>query len=545
MRKSWIPLVGLLGAAQVGGARADDFDIDNYRPASPGDAQLFGVQSAQQAEEGRVALGLSLGFADDQLILMDRSDRVAQVVDQRWVAHLGAAYRFGQVEASLGVPFILSQDGQAAPMAGATEADQGGVGDVRAAARVHFLRAGNLGLLGSFELSAPTGSRPEFGGDSTMSATPMLVAAWSGSGLTLAANVGARVRESQTVGDLEVGTSALVGAGLAYAPVPSVSFIGELTGEMAGSTERELPLEARGGMRYRHASGASFAGAYGRGLTGGYGAPDHRVIFSVGFRTESPPPVAPPAEIVEAAPVPPNPDPDRDGIVGDNDGCPEVPEDVDGFKDDDGCPEDDNDADGLADAADRCPTSPEDMDSYQDDDGCPEPDNDADGIADAGDACPNEAEIINGVEDDDGCPDAGEQLVVVGRERIEIKEMIYFANDRDEILPRSMPLIDQLAKTLERATTLRKIRVEGHTDERGTDGHNLDLSKRRAESVKAALVARGIDAARLEPKGYGESQPIDSNKSTRGRAKNRRVEFIIVDQDEPAALPGTAKGASK
>ena len=103
---------------------------------------------------------------------------------------------------------------------------------------------------------------------------------------------------------------------------------------------------------------------------------------------------------------PPKPgDADGDGILDDVDECPKIPEDKDGFADEDGCPEDDNDADGILDKDDKCPMDPEDRDGFEDADGCPDTDNDQDGLSDKIDACPDQAEDKDGFEDDDGCPD--------------------------------------------------------------------------------------------------------------------------------------------
>lgn len=99
-------------------------------------------------------------------------------------------------------------------------------------------------------------------------------------------------------------------------------------------------------------------------------------------------------------------DRDGDGIRDRDDLCPDDPEDLDGFEDEDGCPDLDNDGDGIPDAVDLCPNLPEDFDGFQDDDGCPDLDNDLDGIPDDLDLCPNQPEDFNGFEDDDGCPDA-------------------------------------------------------------------------------------------------------------------------------------------
>lgn len=103
----------------------------------------------------------------------------------------------------------------------------------------------------------------------------------------------------------------------------------------------------------------------------------------------------------------PEVDNDGDGILDTADKCPNEPEDKDGWEDGDGCPElnDDTDGDGLVGEDDKCPTEPEDKDGFQDEDGCPDPDNDGDGILDVNDRCPKDAEDKDGFNDEDGCPD--------------------------------------------------------------------------------------------------------------------------------------------
>ncbi|MCX7725435.1 MAG: thrombospondin type 3 repeat-containing protein, partial [Chitinispirillaceae bacterium] len=98
-------------------------------------------------------------------------------------------------------------------------------------------------------------------------------------------------------------------------------------------------------------------------------------------------------------------DPDEDGVDNTKDKCPEVPEDLDSFEDEDGCPEFDNDKDGYFDSEDACPNSAEDYDGFRDDDGCNDYDNDKDNIPDSIDVCKHEAEVFNGYKDEDGCPD--------------------------------------------------------------------------------------------------------------------------------------------
>ncbi|MBV8759112.1 MAG: OmpA family protein [Deltaproteobacteria bacterium] len=219
-------------------------------------------------------------------------------------------------------------------------------------------------------------------------------------------------------------------------------------------------------------------------------------------------------------------DRDGDGILDDVDKCPDDPEDFDGFQDEDGCPDPDNDQDGILDVDDLCPNDPEDKDGFEDEDGCPDPDNDKDRILDKDDKCPNEPETYNGFEDEDGCPDRGR--VVVTDTSIEILDMIYFEYDKAIIKKESYPILDAVAATLQGNPSIQLVEIQGHTDERGDDAYNLDLSDRRAHSVRQYLIDKGVDEKRLTAQGYGETQPLDRSHNEKAWAKNRRVAFLIL-----------------
>ena len=112
-----------------------------------------------------------------------------------------------------------------------------------------------------------------------------------------------------------------------------------------------------------------------------------------------------------------------------------------------------------------------------------------------------------------------------------INEQVFFETGKDVIQARSHAMLDQLASVLAAAQHIKKLSIQGFTDDRGDDAANLDLSSRRAAAVVAYLVSKGIDASRLVSQGFGEANPIATNATSAGRASNRRVEFHIVEQD--------------
>jgi outer membrane protein OmpA-like peptidoglycan-associated protein len=217
-------------------------------------------------------------------------------------------------------------------------------------------------------------------------------------------------------------------------------------------------------------------------------------------------------------------DKDNDGISDDIDQCPEIPEDLDGYEDSDGCPDYDNDKDGIYDSRDKCPMEREDKDGYEDLDGCPEMDNDGDGVTDAADGCPNDPETFNGYKDQDGCPD---KKPVEIKQRL-VLEGINFRLGSAELLDESYMILDGVFNSLEAFPNV-KVEIVGHTDNVGNARANMILSMERAQSVKDYLVNRGVSPNRIKVKGLGESEPIASNRTARGRAKNRRIEFRRVN----------------
>ena len=220
----------------------------------------------------------------------------------------------------------------------------------------------------------------------------------------------------------------------------------------------------------------------------------------------------------------PNYDVSGDGIPNTEDHCPGIPADIDGFPGENGCPMLDLDGDGVLNINDECPFEPVEFIGYQDDSGCPNYDVDGDGVPNILDECPFEA----GPSENAGCPVEEEPaLAEIRDDRIELNQRVYFETAEAEILPQSFPLLNQVAQILEDNPQIT-IRVEGHTDSRGSWEYNKGLSSDRAGSVRQFLIDRGIDASRMDSEGFSFDRPIDDNATPEGRAANRRVEIHIT-----------------
>lgn len=133
--------------------------------------------------------------------------------------------------------------------------------------------------------------------------------------------------------------------------------------------------------------------------------------------------------------------------------------------------------------------------------------------------------------------------VTVGKGEIFIKQQIQFAIDSATILPESNGLLSEIADVMIKNPRIKRVEVQGHTDNTGTPDHNKQLSNDRAQAVVSWLSAHGVGADRMTAVGYGQTKPLVPNVTAGNRAKNRRVQFIIADQDPAAAEPPKPRGA--
>jgi large repetitive protein len=444
--------------------------------------------------------------------------------------------------------------------------------DMRVGFKARLAQAGMFGIGAAAVLTVPIGDSSAFLGDSSLTVQPKVIADLTRGPITAAINVGAVLRKETVIYDpydlssiashtyagparvlVDVGSELTYSLGFAYHFVRWMGFGAELTGlvplvgvkkDFTGDVlaglqifpKHNLALAVGAGTNvfasaarrddYRAFLGLSWTPGDGaRSAVGGLDSDNDGIPDAVDQCPNEPED----RDGFEDDDGCPDPDNDRDGIPDSIDRCPNEPEDRDGFEDDDGCPELDNDHDGIPDTQDKCPNEPEDRDGFEDDDGCPDLDNDGDGIADAIDRCPNEPETRNGVDDDDGCPDSGGAVVVTAG-KIEVPEQIQFESGSAKILGRSEALVGHIVEKIKANPQVRRIRIEGHTDDVGSAKRNLEVSQGRADAVRMALIARGVEPDRLQAVGYGNTRPLDRRRTTDARAKNRRVDFIIVEE---------------
>ena len=204
------------------------------------------------------------------------------------------------------------------------------------------------------------------------------------------------------------------------------------------------------------------------------------------------------------------PDTDGDGVQDSQDDCP----DVAGLKSLNGCP--DTDGDGIADKKDKCPT----VAGPKENGGCPWPDTDGDGVLDKDDKCPS----VKGTVANNGCPEmTQEQITKLNA----YAKTILFNSGKSSFKQETFPVLQSITAILKEFPS-SKFSIEGHTDSDGKDAMNQTLSEERAGAVRMYLIENGIATDRLTSSGFGESKPIDTNKTAKGKANNRRVEVKLV-----------------
>ncbi|MBX7116378.1 MAG: OmpA family protein [Myxococcaceae bacterium] len=492
---------------------------------------LVGSMSFAAVLDGNVSImALKLGH-----------DYLGQLIPFRIDARLQATYQLlSWLELSGELPFTVGQIQNFGLLADngfpQTAPAPGGIGDLRFLGRLQALnpRSAIFGLAGVLEVRLPTGDGNSFMGDAGLVFAPRFVAEKSFGPLKILGNLGWKLRTypGQFL-NLYVGQEFTFGAGAQW-ELPdygrftqntalfeiNMSTAAEAPFTLAYADAMKTPLEAMIGFRSTFNDTMSFQLALGRGLAGqtGYGREAFR--FVLGFRYA-----------FDTAP-----DGDNDGVPDKVDRCPTEPETVNGVDDADGCPDyaPDSDGDGTPDNKDGCVYEP----GPQEYDGCP--DRDGDQIPDNVDKCPDEF----GVPEREGCPaPPDEPQVVLESDRIRVNNNVLFETAQAIIQPQSFSMLDGVAKVLRDNPDVGPVLIEGHTDNRGSRPYNLDLSQRRAKAVENYFVSKGIHRKRLRSQGFGFDRPVATNETPLGRAKNRRTDFRLVDEDSPSEESETPPAA--
>ena len=521
-------------------ARSTSFDAEDFHPAITSGGYLS-VDGAFVAPNLGFSAGLWLTYGHDPLVLR-RGDALAGEVVVRQLAMdlVGSFALANRLEIGVDLPFVPYQLNGAGG-AGLPGLASGGLGDLAVEAKgllwaPHWAHQ-RFGLSGIVGATFPTGNSDSFMGQGGLTGDFRLVAEWQSRYVETAVNAGFVVRGGRDFGDLHVGSQFEYGAALATPLPKGLAIVGEVHGLVGVEFPKgfaldraEAPSELAAGLRWRARFGLELDAAVGVGLSRGYGVPDRaRAIFGIKYvaperhRRPLPPVVAPPPKSPPVAPPPPPPDADEDGVPDDVDQCPTKK----GTREFHGCPPPDRDRDGVPDSADRCP----DRAGAPENQGCPDFDSDGDGYVDRLDKCPFDPETWNGVADDDGCPDQPAALAALVGDHIVIFEPVLFERDGSVVDKRSAKLLGVVARILNLHAEILKLRVEGHMDNKMPPLEGLDLSRARAASVRRWLINNGhVDPARLVAEGFGSDRPIADNRDFIGRAKNRRIEFVVMQK---------------
>ena len=496
--------------------------LDRFEPAPAGD-RMFGVPSPYAAGDFTPHVMLLGDYAHDPLVLrvLPSNTDAGAVVQSQLYLNLDAGFAlWKRVMVDVDVPVAVLQSGNSPSGQGETFSSPSSAqfGDLRLGARVTLWGKYHDPFqvaLGGY-LWLPTGASGSFVSAGEVRGEPQVILGgrvvermvWS-------AALGPELQGTASYGSVEQGSMFRWGAGVGFLFLEDrhLQIGAEASGNLVlrdiekRTTNAELLFDAR----YRFLRNFEAGAGIGPGLSSGIGTPDFRAILSVAYTPE---------QVLDR---------DHDGIPDTEDACPDVPGERSEDPTKNGCPPPppDRDHDGIPDAVDACPDVPGVPSDDPTKNGCPPPppDRDFDGIPDSEDACPDEPGPRSTDPKRNGCP-----TVHVTDDQIVILEQVQFDTGKATIKKASDSLLDAVADVLRSHREISRIEVQGHTDNRGTSSLNKRLSQARAEAVVKAMVARGVEKARMTAKGYGQDVPIADNDTDEGRQKNRRVQFNIVEK---------------
>lgn len=538
--------------------------LDQLDPAPSGDS-FFSLPSAEVRGRVRLSAQLLGSYAREPLVLryVSGASSLAWVRDQALLHGQVSLELLRRLKLDLDMPVTLASGGVSGTLGATSVTAPSGAaaGDLRAGVRVALLHQRGLlpaAALG-FTVWAPVGSSSAFSGSGVIRAQPGISLGAEYTHLVWGASLGARFQpatDAAIAGSRVVGGAGVAGRIAGFTVGPELHYQVDTGDVRALVVQKSSRLSAELLLGARYALGPmQFGLAGGPGLGSAPGTPRFRLLAAVTGTFDLLPAEEPGGEGAgagsagrgrgdgSAAPAPEPPlDTDGDTVPDADDACPTQVGDASPGAHRRGCPAD-RDRDGISDVEDACPDAPGVPSADPKKHGCPA-DTDGDGIPDDKDACPREAGPPSADPKQNGCPTA----VRVEGTQIVILQQVNFETGRDEIKPDSFPLLQQVADALRQHPEIARVAVDGHTDDRGGDKPNKNLSERRALAVVRWMVEHGTDARRLEARGFGQRRPLADNKTDAGRAKNRRVEFQIrkrTDRGEAGWVDGPIEDPAK
>jgi outer membrane protein OmpA-like peptidoglycan-associated protein len=490
--------------------------VDRFEPAERG-SEWFANESLDL--RGRVRPSAGYVIAISHLSRPPTSDLAYLHVG-------GSIVLVDRLRIAVNLPFQLNASGESTTLDGAflpAPRKSEGVGDLRLGIDVRLFgthRGTITGALG-VQAWAPTGQQSQWASDGVFRVRPRAMVSGEIGAFVWAAQVGFLARERS-----EITASAASGVRFAKAIVVGPEIFAS-TVTPSAFAKRDTPVEVLLGVHWLVDGTGRIAGGVGRGLTDGFGASSWRAIFTIEWAPELVVARHRPRDDGRsgrgAKPGGVGPDADHDGVPDATDACPEVV----GIKTNDpktnGCPPDADD-DGVDDLADACPTLRGIATSDPTTTGCPDRDRDADGVPNDVDACPDDRGAPDVDPRRNGCPKA-----FVRELRIVVLDQVEFKPGTADIVasPENESLLTAVLAALLKLPEGRRVRIEGHTDDRGDAGLNRKLGAARAAAVARWLAEHGIDRARMTALGVGPDRPIATNETEAGRAENRRLEFHL------------------
>ncbi|RAL20940.1 hypothetical protein DL240_14800 [Lujinxingia litoralis] len=574
-KKSVVTMAAALGATALLAplnASAQGFELQQFNPMPNPSGNLFSTSSADVGAHLDWSATLLFNYSNDPLVLRNSDgDRIDSVVADHATTHLLLSLALlDRFELGVDVPVVVWQRGSGVPGGEQAPGEGGfGVGDIRLVPKVQVFSTresaqdNGVALAVLADVFVPTGNEESLqGGDFRVG--PRVAFDAIVGGPRIAANLGYLYRPGVSYENLTVDDTLGWNLGVEVPVTPELRATAEVFGKLtplADSLESyNSPTELVAGAKYQWGNLLVMGGG-GLGLVSGYGTPDWRAFAGVGWAPALLEPAPEPEPTPEPQPEPePEPEPECRAASVELD-CPDVP----AASCEEGqltsyvaaCEE------GACAYREATTTCGEGTVCGTDEEGqaacvakaecevdgdctnAPSPTCEDNTLTTYAGMCaegsceyaPSTTTCEEGFECGltRGVPACVQktELVKIDEEtkRIEISEIVYFATGSDEIEERSFELLNQVAQVLENNPQVEAVRIEGHTDNVGRRASNVDLSQRRAESVRTYLINRGIVAERLSAQGFGPDRPVADNGTATGRGKNRRVEFHIADDE--------------